>query len=168
MILNKLIFAISILNPAWCIGIRYRAGECARISTKLRRYSRNGRGREGPRTRYIVVGSTCAHRISMFRNSDGIHSLSHLRRFQPSMPLFMRRCGFLYKSFTFFPRNLTVFTRWSLLNFNTVNSWTVRENRVMQIYSHQDTFSGLWKLRFLKKLSFNSLLKIDMLRNVKT
>lgn len=142
MILNKLIFAISILNPAWRIGIRYRAGECARISTKLRRYSRNGHGREGPRTRYIVVGSTCARRISMFRNSGGIRSLSHLRRIQPGMAtFFMHRCGFLGKSFTFFPRNLVIFyTRRSLLNFNI--QWRASENRVIQIRSHQGTFSG--------------------------
>lgn len=31
-----------------------------------------------PRAGYIVVGSTCARRISMFRNSVGIRPLSHL------------------------------------------------------------------------------------------
>lgn len=109
MILNELIFAVSILNSAWRIGIRYRSGECARLSTKLPRHSRNGHGREGPRARYIVVGSTCAHRISMFRNSAGIRSLSHLRRFQPSTPLFPSRCGFSCKSLTFFPSRFRSF-----------------------------------------------------------
>lgn len=150
MILNELISAVSILNSAWRIGIRYRSGECARVSTKLPRRSRNGRGREGPRTRYIVVGSTCARWISMFRNSAGIRSLSHLRRFQPSMLLFStRRCGFLCKSFTFLPRNLVIFTRRGppLLNFNMENG--KRENRVSHFYIHQATiFLALPVMRF--------------------
>jgi len=140
MILNELIFAISILNSAWRIGIRYRAGECTRVSTKLPRCSRNGCKRESPRTRYIVVGSTCARRISVFRNSDGIRNLSHLRRFQPNMPLFsQRRCGFLCKSFTFFPRNLIVFIRHCLI----LIQWTASENRVMQIFTSWYIFRTL-------------------------
>lgn len=142
MILNELIFAISILNSAWRIGIRYRAGECTRVSTKLPRCSRNGCERESPRTRYIVVGSTCARRISMFRNSDGIRNLSHLRRFQPIMPLFSQcRCGFLCKSFTFFSRNLVVFTHHRLI----LIQWTASENRIIQVCSHRNIFSGFWQ-----------------------
>lgn len=96
------------------IGIRYRFGEYARDIYRQNFLAalETVADAEGPRTRYIAVGSTCSpRRISMFRNSAGIHSLSHLRLFYPSMPLFPRApLRFSpVKSFTFFPRNLVVF-----------------------------------------------------------
>lgn len=67
MILNELICAVSILNSAWRIGIRYRSGECTRVSTKLPRRSRNVRERGRAlghdilwSDRRVLVGFSCS------------------------------------------------------------------------------------------------------------
>lgn len=90
--IKVLIPIAAILKPKRRIGIRYGpSGTRARLSTKLSRRFRNSRENvRGPRTRYIVVGSTSARRISMLRNSPGIRGLSHLPRFQPTTPPFFR------------------------------------------------------------------------------